>query len=297
MSAAAQIDAPGPWPPDWPWAELSRVVQAGPYRWHVQEMVRGRGPVAVLLHGAGASTHSWRDLMPRLAQRWRVIAVDLPGQGYTEPGPGRRGSLSAMAQDLAALFLTLEITPHILIGHSAGGALALQLCRTLAHAPRGVVVLNGALEDFRGPAGVVFPIMARMLAFNPFAGLFLAQGATPATVDRLIAATGAQIDAEGLRYYQRLIGRRRHVDATLEMMARWSLGDLSRALPQIDLPALFLHGARDLAVAPDVARRAARAMPDARLKVFEGVGHLVQEEAPDRASTAIGHFADEIEAT
>ena len=63
----------------WPHAEISRFHQVGGLRWHVQQM--GEGPPILLIHGTGASTHSWRDLAPLLAERFTVIAADLPGHG------------------------------------------------------------------------------------------------------------------------------------------------------------------------------------------------------------------------
>ncbi len=60
---------------DWPNREASRFVEAADLRWHVQVM--GEGPVALLLHGTGSSSHSWRDVMPRLAKSFTVVAPDL----------------------------------------------------------------------------------------------------------------------------------------------------------------------------------------------------------------------------
>ena len=71
---------------DWPNREASRFVEAGGLRWHVQQM--GRGPVLLLLHGTGASTHSWRALLPLLAKSFTVVAPDLPGHGFTATPSG-----------------------------------------------------------------------------------------------------------------------------------------------------------------------------------------------------------------
>jgi magnesium chelatase accessory protein len=68
----------------WPNHHLSRYVRAAGLRWHVQ--VAGDGPDMLLVHGTAASTHSWRDLMPIFSQRHRVLAVDLPGHGFTDGG-------------------------------------------------------------------------------------------------------------------------------------------------------------------------------------------------------------------
>ena len=65
----------------WPRAETSRFVQVGNIDFHVQ--VSGAGEDVLLLHGAGASAHSFSDLAARLSEGYRVIAPDLPGQGFT----------------------------------------------------------------------------------------------------------------------------------------------------------------------------------------------------------------------
>eukprot|EP01035_Chromulina_nebulosa_P062926 gene62926-86075_t len=86
---------------DWPNRIASRFLRAGGMRWHVQVM--GTGPALLLVHGTGAATHSWRDLAPILAERFTVIAPDLPGHGFSDCPPAHLLSLPAMAQGLASL--------------------------------------------------------------------------------------------------------------------------------------------------------------------------------------------------
>ena len=132
---------------DWPHRAASRFVQAGPLTWHVQEM--GEGPAVVLLHGTGAATHSWRHLMPLLAQDHRVIAMDLPGHGFTRGRPAGGLTLPCMAAAVTALLDKLEVRPERLIGHSAGAAIALRMVRDGFAVPE-VVGLNAALSPFPG---------------------------------------------------------------------------------------------------------------------------------------------------
>lgn len=246
-----------------------------------------------MLHGAGASAHSWGGLAPLLADSFRLTLPDLPGHGWTRAHGMRRAGLEAMAADLARLVTELDAVPEVIIGHSAGGAVALELARQLRPEPRAVVILNGALENFQGLAGVMFPMMARLLALNPLAAPLLARSArNPQAVDRVIKATGSDLGSDALQAYRHLIQDRNHVAGTLAMMAAWRLDGLARALPEIALPVLFLHGAHDAAVAPDVARRAVEKMPQARLEVLEGLGHLIHEEAPDLVQTHIRTFLD-----
>jgi magnesium chelatase accessory protein len=273
-------------PEDWPLRAASASIPCAPHRWHVQ--VAGRGPDVLLLHGAGASAHSWHRLIARLEDRFRLIAPDLPGHGFTR-SPRGRAALPQVAQDVAALMRTMGATPRLVVGHSAGGAIALDMARQ-GLGPERIVVVNGALEDFRGPAGVLFPALARMLALNPFTGLFLSRGSSEAQVRSIVGATGTNLDADALGLYARLIARRSHVEGTLAMMAQWSLRELNAALPGIATPTLFIHGTRDQAVRIEVAERAAAAMPEASLQRLEGVGHIAQEEAPDAVAERIAAF-------
>jgi magnesium chelatase accessory protein len=279
--------SPGLPPEDWPLRAASRSVAAAPHRWHVQ--VTGQGADVLLLHGAGASAHSWHRLMSRLEDRFRLIAPDLPGHGYTRSPKGRT-TLPQVARDVARLMQEMGAAPRVVIGHSAGGAIALEMARQGLLDPRRIVVVNGALEDFKGPAGVLFPMMARALAMNPLTGFFLSRGSSVSQVRNIIGATGTDLDDAALGLYTRLIARRDHVEGTLAMMAQWSLKDLNAALPGIRVPTLFIHGERDQAVRIVVAERAASVMPDASLLALPGVGHLAQEEAPERVAEAILDF-------
>ncbi len=278
--------------PTWPLRDLSRRVDVRPHRWHVQEA--GTGPLVLLLHGAGGATHSFRDLIPALAARHRVVALDLPGQGFTRMGTRQRCGLSAMAEDIAALARVEGWRPDLIVGHSAGGALALELAGHLG--PRGVVGINAALGGFQGVAGWLFPAMARLLSMNPFVpGLFARLAGTEARVAALIGSTGSHIDAEGLALYRRLVADRDHVDGTLAMMAQWDVEPLVARLPEIALPVLFLVGEGDRTVPPEVSRRAAGRMPQARVQGFAGRGHLLHEEDPEEVRAAIEAFLDGLE--
>jgi magnesium chelatase accessory protein len=275
-------------PPDWPNAAYSRVVQAMPHRWHVQQM--GAGPDALLLHGAGASAHSYGPLIPHLQAQNRLFAPDLTGHGFTQ-SPKGRARLPNVARDLQALLAAEDISPDLVIGHSAGGAIALEMTRLGLINPRRIVVLNGALEDFKGAAGVIFPMMAKILVMNPLTGMFLSSGPQSMSQARaVIKSTGSELPDTLLKHYAHLIGRKAHVDGTLGMMAQWSLAELSSALPRIETPVLFIHGAKDSAVDVSVAKRAAKMMPNAELVVLKDAGHLAHEEAPEEVAHHIATF-------
>ena len=276
------------WHDRWPHAAASRFVEAGPYRWHVQQM--GSGPDLVLLHGAGGATHSWRGLMPLLAQTHRCTAMDLPGHGFTNRAAGRSG-LEEMAADLRTLLDALGIRPAVLVGHSAGAAIALRMAQT---EPVPVVSINGAFAMFEGPARWLFPLIARGLAFNPLTVPLFRATATRARIRRMLEGTGSAIDEDGHRLYAALISDHDHVAGTLAKMASWRLEALHAAAAGTDAPVLMLVSDRDRTVPPRVSRSMAAKLPHARVEMLAGTGHLAHEEAPERVAAAIAAWLAEV---
>ena len=278
--------------PAWPNHEASRFVRAAGLDWHVQEA--GAGPVLLLAHGTGASTHSWRDLLPELARHFRVVAPDLPGHGFTTRPPMWRMSLAGMAADLTALIDALPVRPDVVIGHSAGAAI---LCRAVLDggmAPRGIVSLNGALLAFRGLAGHVFSPLAKVLAGNPVAAHIAARLATRRSVERLLVDTGSELDPRGVDLYWRLVQSPAHVGAALGMMANWDLERFERDLAGLTVPLLLVVGGSDRAIPPESAEKVRRIVRAVRIEAMRGLGHLAHEEQPGRNATVIADFASEL---
>lgn len=273
----------------WPHAEYSRFENVRPHRWHVQDM--GAGPVVVLLHGAGASSHSYRAVMPLLARSHRVIAIDLPGHGFTVSGARSRAALDCISEDIRALLRHMNVRPQVLVGHSAGAAVATRMALDMTTPPDALVAINGAFEMFDGVAGWLFPMMAKMLSLNPLTGvIFSLTAGSEARVRQLLQSTGSEIDAEGIRLYHALISDRAHVEGTLAMMAQWRLERLLRDLPKVPCPALLLTGENDSAVPPSVSAAAAARMPNARHVTYPDRGHLLHEELPEAISEHILSF-------
>ncbi len=275
---------------DWPNQAASRFVAQGGLTWHVQ--VAGSGPVLLLVHGTGAATHSWRDMLGRLAERFTVVAPDLPGHGLTRVPGGHALSLPAMARDLGALLGRLGLQPALAVGHSAGAAILARMCLDGIIAPAGLVSLNGAYLPLAGPAGQVFAPLARVLVGLPvLPQLFAWRAGNPRVVERLLAGTGSRLDPKGVALYQRLVRNPAHAAAALRMMASWDLAPLVRDLPKLAPPLLLVAGDGDLAIPPADAARVAAVVPGARMVRWPGLGHLAHEEDPGLALRCIEDFA------
>ncbi|PKP92227.1 MAG: alpha/beta hydrolase [Alphaproteobacteria bacterium HGW-Alphaproteobacteria-14] len=276
----------------WPHRDASAFIEAGGARWHVQRM--GSGPPLLLLHGTGASVHSWRDLMPLLAQTHAVIAVDLPRHAFTTGHSAYAMSLPAMAGEIAGLMKHLKVDPAAIIGHSAGAALALQM--GLAHGHTGPVVgLSSALRPFPGPFAQIFPAVAKALFINPlvpriFTGSIDLVGGAGRFLWR---STHSRISAEGLACYRTLLKHPGHAGGALAMMANWDLPGLRNRMGGAANPVLMIHGGNDPAIPPGWAREAHGWLPDAQLEVIPGLGHLAHEEAPEKVAALISAFLAE----
>ncbi|MGD9769853.1 MAG: alpha/beta fold hydrolase BchO [Pseudolabrys sp.] len=278
---------------DWPNREASRFIDAGGLRWHVQQM--GRGPALLLLHGTGASTHSWRDLAPLLARGFAVVAPDLPGHGFTQAPPRRLLTLPGMTSGIGALLRTMDVRPTLVVGHSAGAAVMVRMTLDGLVAPDGLVSLNGALMPFRGAVGQFFSPLAKLLALNPLVPrMFARRAADPTAVERLIANTGSSIDETGMALYRRLIGDPRHVAAALGMMANWDLKPLLRDLPKLRVPLLLVAGGEDRTISSEQAFRIRDRVSSANVKYLRKLGHLAHEERPEEIVQIIGEFASSL---
>jgi magnesium chelatase accessory protein len=271
----------------WPHADKSRFVESAGQRWHVQQWPGpgpgpGReAPTWLLLHGTGASTHSWHALAPLLAERVGVLAIDLPGHAFSGPAPWGGASMPGMARAVRELLRGLQVAPAVVLGHSAGAAIALRMALQDAASAPLIVALNAAVFPLPGLAGAIFPPAAKLLAFNPYVPHFFAwRAGQPKVLQRLLDSTGSQVDAEGQRLYGRLVADPAHVAGALAMMAAWDLAALARELPRVPVPVHWVVAEADRTVPPADAARAQTLLPGSKLHRLPGLGHLAHEEAP-----------------
>jgi magnesium chelatase accessory protein len=271
---------------DWPNRAHSQFVAAAGLKWHVQTM--GEGPVLLLLHGTGAATHSWAGLMPLLAHHYTVVAMDLPGHGFSGTPDGSGLSLPGMARLIGALVTHLNIKPIAIIGHSAGAAIGAELILSGGVKAKHLIALNGAFKPFDGLAAHVFPVVAKLIALNPITILALAaRGGDKKRVTQLLAGTGSRLEPDTVDFYARLFGMAGHVNGVMGMMARWELGKLVPRLPSLDAHLTLIVGTGDKTISPEVSAHVGDIVAGAKLVELAGLGHLAHEEAPDAVAAAI----------
>ena len=270
-------------PPEWPDRGCSSFHTVGPVRWHVQQ--QGDGPTVLLLHGTGGSTHSWASCTAPLARRYRVVAIDLPGHGFTQPADRdartrQPFALTDMASAVAALLRQLDVRPRFAVGHSAGMPVLMQLALQGDIAPQHLLGVCPALVP--PPAWyvqLVAPVLAAVVESDAVAagGAWVAQR-TP-LVRLMLESAGSALTAPQLARYEWLCRQPDHVHAALSMMSRWDLPALLREAATLHTPITLLAGRADRWVPLAALRRAAARLPAATLVDVPG-GHLLPEEHP-----------------
>ena len=186
----------------WPHREHSEFVQQGSATWHIQRFGNPGRPRILLLHGTGGSVHSWRGLAPLLAKDFELLTPDLPRHAFTTGHAPEETSLVGMARAIRDLLAHTQFEPDMLVGHSAGAALALQ--GALDHGFKGPIVgLNSALRPFPGPAAEIFPAIAKVLFVNPFVPrIFSKMASFGGEAERFIyRSTHSRLDKAGLDCY------------------------------------------------------------------------------------------------
>ncbi len=275
---------------DWPNRGASRFVKAAGLRWHVQQA--GDGPAVLLVHGTGASAHTFRDLIPLLADRFTVIAPDLPGHGFTDRPPFRELSLEGMSRALTGLLDKLGVRPMLVAGHSAGAAILVRMSLDGAVSPDVIVSLNGALLPLRGMPRHLFAPAAQLAARLPLLPQLMARRASdPEMIRKLIRGSGSKIDARGIELYRRLASNPSHVSAAFGMMANWDLDALVRDLPRLRTKLVIVIGGNDLMVPPQEQRAVRKLLPGTEIVAMPGLGHLAHEERPREIADLLNRLA------
>ncbi|MDZ7873904.1 MAG: alpha/beta fold hydrolase BchO [Rhizobium sp.] len=265
---------------NWPNRGASQFVKTNACDWHVQIAGPDTAPMILLLHGTGASSHSWRHLLPLLSTRFRVVAPDLPGHGFTRPRGPTDLSLPGMVRALTELLSGLDRCPAVILGHSAGAAIAVTLAASKASAvPRHVIGINGAYLPIRGNA--LFSPLAKALFANPFsASMFSLMSRVTPLGGNLLTATGSPIDEEGRALYRMLLASPAHVRGALGMMAAWDLSRFDATLQRLPFPMTLIAAKDDPMVPIENSSHAARQAPGSRLVLTDTGGHLLHECRP-----------------
>jgi pimeloyl-ACP methyl ester carboxylesterase len=241
----------------------------------------GSGPALVLLHGMAASWHWWLENIPALAQHHRVIAVDLPGFGQSEPLPAP-AEMATHAQAVLGLLTELNIESATVSGHSMGGLVALEMSIADPRRVRGLILVDAGGVPMSERRLAIILVMLRICTAVLRRRIIRHALATRPWVRRLALRAAFRdpraMSPELAMQTMPLFGG----PGSVEAVAAAGRAVHTTAPEAITCPVLLVWGQRDLIAPPSCARQMHSRLPDSELVVIPGAGHSPMLEFPDQ---------------
>ena len=272
---------------------MSSAPESGGYTLplHVEEYGDGHQQI-MLLHGFGATSYTWRSWIGGLAKEHRVWAVELKGHGSAPAPRDDLYSIHDHADLVHRLILQRDLRQLTLVGHSMGGGVALLVALRLLGEERlaRLVLVSSAAYPQRLPPFIALAGQGRLAewALRIFPKRLLIRWVLSSIVFDRERVTDTQVEA----YAEPLFSpaHRRALIKTAARIIPPDLEDITRRIPEIDLPTLLLWGRHDWVVPLDVADRLLAALPSAQLEVMEECGHVPPEELPKESLEIVLKF-------
>lgn len=269
-------------------------------RLHVAELGDPGGAPVLLLHGWPQHWYTWRSLMPLLADRHRVVAMDLRGFGWSEATP-RGYRKEELADDVAGVLDALAIDRVDLVGHDWGGVVGFLVCLNhTARIERYVPINTGHVWPTLGLKGV-----PKQLGAMAYQGLLASPGvgrrinASPRIVGKVIGAISANTD-EVLPQYQEhfapCMRDKAHAKAASQVYRTFQLYEYPKWVRglysdrRLTTPTMWLHGLGDPFFKPGMFKDIVDHADDVRIEYLEGCGHFPAEECPQIVAEHLRSF-------
>lgn len=293
--------------PDIPYETLAATYESSASRYvELPDGVRmhyrdeGQGPVLLLIHGFSASLHTWEPWVERLAtgdarlSDYRVISIDLPGHGLTRAPAGYQASIEAFRDVVAQFVASQNLQSFALAGSSMGGNVAWEYALAYPEQVEALILVDASgWPETREDMSQEPPVFK--LLRNPVLGPLLRDlDSTRLIRGGLEASFGdpTLVDDAMVARYADLARAPGHRDILLQMTLGFHERNFAtnERLAALQMPVLVLAGDRDIIVPTEHARLFNQAIAGSELVLFEGVGHVPQEEAADQSAMAVHEF-------
>ncbi len=257
----------------------------------------GQGPPVLLIHGFGTSSYTWRHVIPALAFKHRVIAVDLKGFGQSDKPFDERYSVLDQAELLAQFIEDHDLRDLTVVGHSFGGGVALRLA--LDHDARlaGRIKKLVLLDSIAYPQHI--PVFFRLLDMPLVSHLGVRM--VPPTVQTRVALQIAyfdddKIDPEEVETYAaplKTAAGKHAIIYSARQIVPDDIDVIAQSYTSITLPTLILWCDHDRIVPLEIGLKLRRALPNSTLRLVQDCGHMPQEEQPETTSELLRSFLDD----
>jgi len=263
----------------------------------MQVHLRDEGPrddaePILLLHGTSASLHTWDGWASDLATDRRVIRVDLPGFGLTGPDPASRYDVASYARFVVAVMDQLQVERVVLAGNSLGGQIAWKTAHDHPARVSTLILVDAAGYAYEPESIPIGFRLARNPLFAPLLTRILPRSTVAASLRDVYGDPSRVDDALVDRYFELTLraGNRRAIAERFEQMP---LDAREAEIKDVRQPTLILWGAKDRLIPLKFGERFAQEMPEARLVVFDALGHVPHEEDPAATVRVVRGFLEE----
>jgi pimeloyl-ACP methyl ester carboxylesterase len=245
----------------------------------------------VLIHGLGDESDTWRHLVPLLADRFRVLALDLPGFGRS----AAHGRISLKRHTRAVIKLLQETGPAILVGNSMGCMVAELAAVEMPSLVKGLVLLDGCLP-LKGGSPAMLLMCMPFLGSAWYRAFRKNEDAAYASLEPYYGSLAALPEEDRQFLRKRVMERVNSESQEKAYFASFRStigtvlfagGAVSKKIAAYKGKILLIWGENDKMFPPDAASPLRAIRPDAVWKLVRGVGHLPQQEAPEQAAKAI----------
>jgi len=271
--------------------EYSWFTTVGGVRIHYQEAGDENAPALVLIHGFISSTLIWSQVFLPLAEAgFHVIAIDLPGYGYSDKPNDARYTIDAQAHAVVSLMDRLGLEEAAIVGASYGGAIAATIA--LDYPERVArLVLIGAVSNDEPKKKVLLRILRLSLIGDIATPLFLSsRWILRKRMQKMYRRIGTVLDERMLAARHHLLATANTHRAMIRTVRRWNANRIQREAHLIHQPTMIIWGEDDTHIPLVEAFRLRDAIPKARLVIFRNCGHLPPTENPEKFVEVVRDF-------
>jgi pimeloyl-ACP methyl ester carboxylesterase len=273
------------------WAQTpSQFIEVDGMQVHLRDEGPAGDPVPiVLLHGTSASLHTWDGWVNALKDERRVIRFDMPAFGLTGPSLDNNYSIESYSQFVVSVLDELKVEHYILAGNSLGGYVAWATALLHPDRVKQLILIDSSGYPYNSQSVPLGFTIANTPVINKLMEYVLPRSIVENSLKNVYGSPSLVTPELIDRYYD-LTTRAGNRGALVERFIQTQPGTLANKIPEINIPTLILWGGRDNLIPAENADRFHKEISGSKLVLFNELGHVPQEEDPEKTVNALKTF-------
>ena len=258
----------------------------------------GSGDPLILLHGFGASSYSWNEILEPLSRKNKLILIDLKGFGFSDKPLDNKYSIADQAEIILDFIEKNDLKNLVLAGHSLGGAIALfvilKLIKMGDNPAKGLVLIDSPAYKQKLPE---FTVLTKIPIINKLLFSLLPLHFQVKMVLKRCFFDDKKITEEIIENYSkplRLAGSYHALVETAKKLIPPDAEEITKHYREINVPALLIWGQYDKVIPLEIGQRLQKDIPNSKLIVIPDCGHMPLEEKPEETAKIISDFLSKL---